>query len=186
MRGDIINYLHSALTDAYWSNFEDDRSYTALTRTVKDDELAFVVLLPDNYITMGFQFVPDKLVYNRKADFQSIKVITRNTPKYQYTGGSTTLSLKLDIYAETKSRQDVIERCRALESLTYTNGYKEAIPHIRLVWGALFRDEVWVVQSVNYELSLFKPDFDFMPQQAYVNITLLRVSENNLTWNDIK
>lgn len=186
-RGDIVNVLHSLFMNE-WArrNATDTSAFKSPTRTVFDNELALVVLFPESYVTIGFQFVPDSLKYSRNADFNEVKIVSRNTPKYQYNGGSTSVSFRLDFYAEQEDRQDVIDRCRAIEALTYSDGYDNPNPRVRLVWGALFRDEVWIVKTVNYELLEFKPNANFLPQQAYLDITLLRIADNNLKWSEVR
>jgi len=159
-------------------------TYQSNTSTTYD-QLYIVVLGEDKYTKIPIQFVPEFLTLNTQADLTEIKPILRNLPIYQYTGGKNQLSLELDIYAEREDRTDVIERCKQLESLRYSDGYTNPKQQIILVWGDLFNGEKWEVSGVNIKYSEFKQRQNSLPQRANVTLTLLQVSDENLTFADI-
>ena len=134
---------------------------------------------------LEIQYVPDEISISRTPDIAKLKVIGRNNPKHHYTGGNTTLSLKLDFYSEHESRQDVIDKCRWLESLAYSDGLSHGPDHVKLVFGRLFRNEVWAVTKVDYKLSNFSKKHGYLPQQAYVNIQLALDPLHNVRIEDV-
>ena len=182
---DFAQAAHSAFMKAWERKTKTDTSQYQVTSTTTQGKLKMIIIDPDEYDTVDFQYVPDNLSFNRRIDMQEVKPILRNIPKYHYSGGSTTLKFRLDFFANNESRQDVIDRCRQIEALGYSDGYDKPKQQIQLVWGTLFRNEIWEVLDVKYDLLDFKPDADFMPQQAFVDITLGLSSSINLKWSDI-
>lgn len=139
----------------------------------------------DSLHRLEIQFVPDISVARRPL-IAGLYVIGRNTPKYHYLGGETLINLKLDFHAAQENRQDVIDKCRWLEHLTFNDGYSQPPQKVKLVFGDLFRDELWIVKSINYNLSNFHKQYGFLPQQAFANIQLALDPESNLVWEDIR
>ena len=148
-----------------------------------DKKLYFLALTTGERLEI--QFVPPELNYSRTANYASIQVIGRNIPRYQFVNGECNLSLELDFYADEENRVSVIRKCRWMEALTYNNGYRDDVQKVSLVFGDLFRKEVWLVKDVNYRLSNFNKVKGFMPQQANVQVTLLRDVDINPDWSDI-
>jgi hypothetical protein len=132
------------------------------------------------------QFVPASIDWSRSSNIQTIVIVGRNNPLYQYTSGETVLPLKLDFYAQQEDRKDVITTCKFLESLSANNGYKKPPQRIRIIWGDLFKDEMWVIKSVKYKLDNFDKEFGFLPKQAYVDLDLVLDTKGNLTSDDIR
>lgn len=155
-------------------------------RTQTGDGRLYIIPERELENRIEIQFVIPELSWNRSASIQTINIVGRNNPLYQYTGGETSMSLQLDFYAQAEDRKDVITKCRYIESLAANNGYKNPPQRIRLVYGKLFRDEMWVIKSVKYKLSNFDKQYDFMPKQAYVDIDLALDTRNNLTTEDIR
>lgn len=123
---------------------------------------------------LEIQFVPSKLTINRDPTVQEVEIVGLNLPRTQHQGGKRTLSLELDFYSNAQSREDVIRKCRWLESLTYRGGPGVPAEQVRLVYGAMFQNEIWNVQRVQYDLSLFDKKFGFLPRQAYVTVVLVQ------------
>lgn len=135
---------------------------------------------------MAIQFVPKELSLDRSIDIEEIKIVGRNNPLYQYSTGTTELSFELDFYAEEESREDVIRRCRWLESFAYADGSAEPPDQLKLVFGKLFKAEVWVLKSISSKVSNFHGDRGMLPQQAYVRITLALNPKFNLKKEDVR
>lgn len=135
---------------------------------------------------LEFQFVPKAFERNRAVNMDSVAIVGKNVPSYHYTGGETTLSFELDFYAEEVSRNDVMRRCNWLESLTYNEG-RLVYPHrIVLSFGKMFRNQLWVVKSCSTTYDGFHKKHGFLPQQAYVRLTLGLWAELPLNASDIK
>lgn len=139
-----------------------------------------------NEAKLAFQFVPKAFERNRSVNIDSVAIVGRNVPSYHYTGGETTISFELDFFAEEQSRQDVMRRCNWLEALTYNEG-RLVYPHRVVVsFGKMFRNQVWVVKACSTTYSNFHKAHGFLPQQAYVRITLGLWAELPLNASDIK
>ena len=135
---------------------------------------------------LDIQFVPDKLSISRNPTIANIQVVGRNNPVYHYISGDTNLNLELDFHAMQEDREDVITKCKWLEHLAYNDGYRKEPQKIKLVFGSIFKDEVWIVKKVNYTLQNFHKPSDFLPQQAYVSLELGLDPDANLVWEDIR
>jgi len=135
---------------------------------------------------LEFQFIPKAFERNRAVNMDSVAIVGKNVPSYHYTGGETTLSFELDFFAEEISRNDVMRRCNWLESLTYNEG-RLVYPHrVVLSFGKMFRNQVWVVKSCSTTYDNFNKKHGFLPQQAYVRLTLGLWAELPLNASDIK
>lgn len=135
---------------------------------------------------LEIQFVPNELGMTRNSDTQSVQVVGRNNPFYHYTAGETLLNLELDFHAEREDRQDVIEKCRWLEGLAYNDDYPNPPEVVKLVFGQLFKDEIWVVKSVNYKLTQFDRLYGFFPKQAKVTVSLALDVKGNYKKSDLR
>jgi len=182
---DIYNALVTAITNKIHSkNLEDTSGYTNEVQTA-GNMIYIIIHSPDKYDTINFQFIPNELMYDRKVNVQPVSPVSRNLPYYHYAGGETTMKLRLDIVAEQENRADVINKVRRVEALGYSDGYEKKKPRVSIVWGSMFRGELWEVGNVKIKLQDFKPSYGYLPQQAYVDIDLMLVSDKNLRWSDI-
>jgi hypothetical protein len=105
------------------------------------------------------QFVPDELFINRDPGQEPVQIVGRNLPRYHGSGGEKTLAMTLDFFAELESREDVINKCRWFEALTYNEGFEEPQSHVQLVFGELFNTERWTIKQCRYRLSMFTKTF---------------------------
>ena len=136
---------------------------------------------------LEIQFIPAQLNITRSPSIASIAVVGRNNPLHHYTGGSTSMKFELDFYAEQADRTDVVEKCKWLESLAYSNGFDNPPERVRLTFGELFRNnEVWIVESVSVRYVQFDAVFGLLPTQAYVSLSLKLDPESNLKINEIR
>lgn len=169
-------------------NFEQHRIYVNTEKksqsSTTDKRLCFVLVTePDKRLYI--QFIPTNVSIQRNSSTQTVQIVGRNNPLYQYTAGEKLLSMTLDFYSEEEEREDVIKRCHWLEGLTYNDGYDKPPERVRLVWGDLYQDEIWTVKSVNYSLSNFHKGWGFLPQQAYVDITLALDVDKDVVKSDL-
>lgn len=151
--------------------------------TTTEGKLYFIEV--DSKETLEIQFVPEKINVSRTADIVGIKVVARNTPQYQITGGETKLSMKLDFFAEDEDRKDVFTKVRWLESLLYIDDTKPP-SRIQLVFGELYKKELWTLYSCDYDLELFHRESGYLPQQAWCNVVLVSNPKKNLRVKDIR
>ncbi len=134
---------------------------------------------------LQIQYSPFTINYSRQAKVQSLAIVGRNSDVHQYTGGATKLSLSLDFYATDNLRLSAKESIKWLESMQYSN--EDAPPsRLKLNFGNLFQDEIWILQTMNATYSVFEAAFGWMPRYATANISLIRDESTNLFANNIR
>ena len=161
------------------------------------------------YEKLELHSVPKELKYDPSSNFVGLASIGRNNPHYNYTGSEDTLEFSIDWYCKGLDRAEVIKNCRWVEALSKGDGYSSKPPRIQLIWGkenVLFNNQTWIVVSAGYTLSNFQDGhnglgtndrtmrpFDGrltsmgnLPQQAYQNVKLKRVTNTNRTHKQIK
>ena len=135
----------------------------------------------------------------------------RNTPLYQYTGAEDTIQFNISWYCtDINNPQEVVSKCRLLESWTKANGYSAAPPILQIQWGGTEEDNLLVNQdfiliSATYSLqnfsSMVRRDLDkyramntegytetnlkLYPMAATQELIFKRVSSTNLTYDNI-
>lgn len=136
---------------------------------------------------LEIQFLPKEIQFGRKVDYGEVVIVGRNNPLYHFSGGSNQFTLELDFLAMTESREDVIERCKWLESLTANDGFTKPPEKVKVTFGNLFKPhEVWIITAFSYKLSGFKSAYGYLPTQAIANVTFSLDPEANLTHDDIR
>lgn len=134
---------------------------------------------------LQIQYNPRQITYNRSAKVQDIAIIGRNDDLHQFTGGSTTVSFDLDFYSQEASRQDVKAKMKWLESQLYSEG-ERAPSRLKLVFGELFKDEIFILKSLNISYSVFEPASNWLPLYATASLSFVRDTETDLTATDIR
>jgi len=134
---------------------------------------------------LEIQFIPPSIEIQRNANYSVIQIVGRNTPQYQFLGGETRMPLTLDFYADDDARRDVELKCKWLEALCAYDG-KKPVQRVKLIFGDLFKEEMWVVQSVKYSFKLFDRVYGFRPRLGTAELSLGLDPTTNLTWADIR
>jgi hypothetical protein len=146
---------------------------------------SFYILSLTTLERLHVQFFPKSVDINRTASFGELAIVGRNTPQYHYANGTEEMNLKLDILGEQNNRKDVLEKVAWLKALAYADGSAKPPQKIKVIFGDVFQNEVWVVKGVTTNLTLFNKEYRNMPQQAYVELRLALDPDINLTWRDI-
>lgn len=128
---------------------------------------------------LGLMGIPQELTYNPESNWAVIKPFGANNPNYHITGSEDTLQLDISWWAVADDRTDVISRCKWLESMSKSDGYKSRPHYVRLMWGKLFSQTKWIVSSAAYTMSQFDPEFGHLPTVARQTVILKRVSDVN-------
>lgn len=142
---------------------------------------------------LEIQFLPESITGSRTSNLKNIKVVGRNNPFVHYTGGTETITLPLEFYSDTDFHDDVKRKIDWLRSLTIkdeTFGYST----VKVVMGGdnkgPFRWEVFVVKSVQYTMSHFEGEFNFLPLRAKCTLQLQVVGSgdgsDDVTFNDLR
>ena len=159
-------------------------SLTRVKMSTTEGRLYFIAL--ETLDRLDIQFVPPEIKINRNPNIASVQVVGRNNPIYHYISGDTNMNLQLDFHAAQEDRTDVLKKCKWLEHLAYNDGYDQEPQRVKLVFGDVFKDEIWIVKKVSYSLSQFNKPNGFMPQQAIVDVELGLDPTVNLGWEDVR
>jgi hypothetical protein len=132
-----------------------------------------------------FQTVPEDMNYDPDSQFMPLQSPGRNNPLYNYTGSEDTLTFTLSWYGNDSTYETVLRSCKWLESLTKNDSYDNPPPNVLCVFGNMFKDAKWLVTKAPYKLHLLSRPNGMLPQLAYQDLTLKRVTETNRTTQDI-
>lgn len=157
---------------------------------------------PYEYIVL--QNRPNILDFKGETSWASIKSMGRNTPIYQYTGAEDTLQFNISWFNTNLDKpEEVINKCRLLESWSKANGYNTAPPVLSIQWGgttenSLFINHQYILVSATYSLSNFNNgvrkitnqnleivNLGLWPSVATQELIFRRVSSTNLSYEDI-
>jgi hypothetical protein len=133
------------------------------------------------------QNVPLTLDHNPRTRNRTIMSSGANHPKYHYTGGEELLKFQTTFYCDEETRKSVVETCRKLEALAKNDSYKKKRPPLYLSWGeSLYDGFKWVMLDLSYVYNNFNGEYDGYPMGASVEITLGRITESNLSHEEIR
>lgn len=159
------------------------KSYTSPADRIDRD-----IFLIDTFSgeSLRLPFIPKELKYNPESNFKAIASMGRNNPLYHFTGAEDSLEFEIDWFAEKEDRSDVIKRCKWVEALSKNDGYNNPPPAVILHWNTvMFSDSLWLVTAAPYKMTDFQAHKKMLPQQAYQQVTLKRITEANMTGSQI-
>lgn len=191
--------------------------YTMANQLVSDiikNDIVIANLNGTPPVSLVIQNRPNSIRVEPTATWAAVKSMGRNNPFYFYTGGEDTITFDISWYSvDTEHRDDVVNKCRLLESWTRADGYSASPPTLRIQWGnsGLFEDDLFILASAQYELTHFQnaarmrrrydndPDtgqritstvsqpfnLKLLPNYATQTLTFKRVTKNNRTWEEI-
>ncbi len=148
-------------------------------------ELYIVELRPPFQRCM-IQFVPENISNPRKANLQDVVIVGRNNEMMQYVSGSENMTLNLDFYSDDVERKDVIKTINWLKSLTYNDGAPGSYRNVRVIFGELFKNDVWVIDSVDPDMSIFDAENGWLPVMAKVKVSFKLDTQRNINLNDVR
>jgi hypothetical protein len=143
------------------------------------------LLTTDTLERLDIQFVPKSIDVQRSVDAPAFQIISRNLPRYQVTGGQERLKLQLEFIADEQSRSSVLMKTRWLKNLTYTDGNRNPAQRVQLIFGDMFKKELFIVESVDVSMNNFSKPHGFLPQMATVDLTLALDMDFNPSWDDM-
>jgi hypothetical protein len=135
---------------------------------------------------LQIQTVPMEITVDPIANWATIPAIGRNNPFYHYTGGEDEITFTLDWYSVREDNEDVIEKCRWVESLSRADAYSKEPPRILLIFGRLFKYDTWIIKSARYRLSLFNKEQGMFPRQAYQELMMSKVTSKNTSRQEVR
>lgn len=167
--------------------------------TITDNKVHLVNVSSRPYSRLTIQGMPSEIECNPETTWAAIRSPGRNSPFYNYTGSEDTITFDITWYANNpNNREDVINKCRLLESWSKADGYKASPPIIEIVWGksGIFAGHSYILKSAKYKLGNFQNSFKeqgsslvvdakLLPNYAIQSLVFNRVSNINLTSEDI-
>lgn len=153
-------------------------------------------------VSLAIQGKPTTLEINPESTWASVKSMGMNNPFQIFTGSEDTISFEISWYAVDSNREDVINKCRLLESWSKADGYSTSPPTLYISWGSskMFDRDTFILVSAPYKLSNFQNsyrkglrsdpkspiiDLGLLPNSATQTLTFKKVTKNNLTHEDI-
>lgn len=134
---------------------------------------------------LHFQGLPTEIEVNPETSWATIKPFGRNNPHYHFTGSEDTIVLEVSWYTKEDNREDVIQKCKWVESLLKADGYTGGPHRVSLVWGKMFKSQEFIVFSAPYRIGLFSKQHGMLPQVAFQTITLKKVTTHNYTLKEV-
>lgn len=151
------------------------------------------------YQSITLQNRPDELRVDPKSAWATVASMGRNNPFYLYTGGEDTISFDISWFVSDPTRRDeVVAKCRLLESWTKADGYNAAPPVLLIKWGGsgIFNNDNFILESAPYTLTHFQDramskadeyykgqiqDLKLYPNCAKQTLTFKKVTSSNIT-----
>lgn len=180
---------------------EDTPLAPQLKRTIHNQ---IIIINPNTspYTKIEIQGKPGEIEISPDSNWASVKSMGRNNPFMMYLGGEDTVSFEISWFSTQKDRQDVINKCKLLESWSRADGYTSSPPILYISWGSanIFRDQAFVLVSAKYTLTNFqnscrsnfdrrKPgnpiDLGLLPNCAVQKLVFKKVTSNNTTHDEI-
>ena len=150
-------------------------------KSISNNAQYYIVDVDNPQERLEFQFIPNELKHSRTANNAKVDIVGRNHPKRHYLGGDDSISFQLNFHA-TENDIDSVKK-----SVFWLQGLATG-KNVKLVWGNLYQNTVWVVDSVdtvwqNQDLSRGLPEIATVDIKLSVNplksITAQQISNGN-------
>lgn len=154
-------------------------AFASLSSQVKKNQPFIMDLSTMEYLV--FQGLPSEISVDAEPGWYAVASAGRNLPTYQYTGNESIITFTISWYSDEESREDVIRKCKWLESLTMNTGYDKPPPELLFAFGELFSKGKFIMKKAPYKIGLFNREMGMYPQLASQEITLARIWDSNPT-----
>jgi len=145
----------------------------------------YIVELEPPFKRLMIQFVPETISAPRTASIQNFAIVGRNNEILNYTTGSETLNLNLEFLSTDDSRRDAWDAVNWLKACTANDGRSTKYKNVLLLFGDFFKNESWIISSVNPDFSHFSADHKWMPLRCKVGVTFVLDPDRNFSSTDI-
>lgn len=111
------------------------------------------------YMSIQLQNRPNEVKFDSTSAWTAVASIGRNNPFRVYNGNDDSVTMDISWFVNDPNRRDeVLYKCKLLESWTKADGYMASPPLLQILWGDsdLFRNEYYVLESANYHLTHFQ------------------------------
>lgn len=164
--------------------------------------VAIVSPFTSPYKAIVLQCRPDEVQINPTGTWVAVPSMGRNNPFRMYTGGDDSITFDISWYCnDPDNRDEVVTKCRLLESWSKADGYTASPPILQIIWGSgdIYKNDFFILESASYKLSHFQNvakrstpggeteylNLKLYPNYATQSLVFKRVSGINRTWNDI-
>lgn len=180
--------------------YESDMRYAAS----KHNQIIIINTNTSPVTSIILQNRPTTIQVNNMSYWVSVKSMGRNNPFMMYTGGEDAIQLEISWFVnDPDNRNEVLTKCRLLESWSKADGYSASPPTLKISWGNanIFENDLFILESAPYQLSNFQSytrsydlkwgwlekytDIGLAPQCATQTLVFKRVTPNNRTHLDI-
>lgn len=179
---------------------------TPLSKVPKRQYNNQIIIINPNtspYTKLIIQGMPSEVEVNPESNWAVVKSMGRNNPFMFYTGGEDSISFDISWYSVQSDREDVLNKCKLLESWTRADGYKASPPTLLISWGSsnLFKNDTFVLTSAKYTLTNFQNatkatrgkytgsgeqvDLKLLPNCAIQHLIFKKVTSDNSTHEQI-
>lgn len=148
--------MESQLEDALGAEFQKSNKDNP---SIPKNEIIIFNLHTSPYSSLVIQNRPTEVQVSPSSSWVAVRSMGRNNPFYMYTGGEDTLSFEISWYVSDPSHiEEVIAKCRILESWSKADAYNQAPPTLKISWGNsnLFGNYDWILESCPYKLTHFQ------------------------------
>lgn len=146
----------------------------------------YILELAEPFERLEFQEVPAEIPWDRTGNYAEIAVPGRNNPLHHYTGGSDSVSLKLQFVADDSGVDSVERDVRWLQSLVGNDSYNAPTRRVKIVFGKLFRNETWIVKSVKSSFTDFHSEKGYASRRTTVDISFALDTDKNRSLADMR
>lgn len=162
------------------------KDHSVIKRPAPRNDILIINTNTSPATTIVIQNRPNELSVEPVPTWGEIKSMGRNNPFMIYGGSVDTIQFEVSWYAtDEQFRDDVVNKCKLLESWTKADGYTASPPNLKIVWGdsGLYDDAIWVLTGASYRLANFQ-DYAFIPDPNEPNARQLGKGEfQNLKLN---
>lgn len=187
------------------SNNEAEQKHQAIKSTAVSSNNTVAIISPftSPYKAIVLQCRPDEVQINPTGTWVAVPSMGRNNPFRMYTGGDDSITFDISWYCnDPNNREEVVTKCRLLESWSKADGYVASPPILQIMWGSgdIYKDDFFILESASYKLSHFQNmakrakgengeveyvNLGLYPNYATQTLVFKRVSGINRTWNNI-
>lgn len=149
--------------------------------TLSTNKVYIVNLSAVPYVKLELQNRPNEIQVNPISNWSDVNSMGRNIPFAIYTGGNSSFSIDISWFSNQPGvPNDVLAKCKLLESWSKADGYKSSPPLLKIVWGGskIFDNHTYILKSATYKLSNFN-SISVTPNYSYCTYSYYGRGEND-------
>lgn len=154
----IIRDRGSKKTDYAKANPSYQDRESLIEYTINTNKVYIVNISAVPYVKLELQNRPNEIQVNPISNWSDVNSMGRNIPFAIYTGGNSSFSIDISWFSNQPGvPNDVLAKCKLLESWSKADGYKSSPPLLKIIWGGskIFDNHTYILKSATYRLSNF-------------------------------